>query len=411
MARRTRNTPPRVPAYTLHKRTGQARVRIDGKDIYVGPYGSPQSRERYDRLIQEWLSNGRQLPRDRTDPVTIQRLVDRFKQWASGRYRHADGSKSGELEIYDRVLGILTDLYGSVPVARFGPSDLRIVRDKMITLRWRRTSINKQTTRLRRVFRWGVSHDLVPADMVERLKAVEGIPIGTPGVENDKLVELVSDEQIDAIRPFISRQAWAIIQLQLLTGARAGELVGLRPVDIDMTGEVWTAELQAHKTAHRGKARVLFFGPEAQKVLQPFLQGRAPALHLFRPIEAERERRATAHANRKTRPGQGNTIGTNRKARPKKRIGEGPYTTRTYRKAIERAVLRANLKAEKKGKPEMRVAGFTPHQLRHTALTRVRDTHGIEAAQAIAGHATPNMTARYSWRSSKLACEIAGKVG
>ena len=33
---------------------------------------------------------------------------------------------------------------------------------------------------------------------------------------------------IDAIKPFVSRQVWALVQLQLLTGARAGELVGMR---------------------------------------------------------------------------------------------------------------------------------------------------------------------------------------
>ena len=41
----------RKPAYTLHKPTGQARVRIKGKDHYLGEYGTPESRERYDDLI------------------------------------------------------------------------------------------------------------------------------------------------------------------------------------------------------------------------------------------------------------------------------------------------------------------------------------------------------------------------
>jgi hypothetical protein len=29
-----------IPAYTLHKPTNQARVRIDGHDHYLGEYGS-----------------------------------------------------------------------------------------------------------------------------------------------------------------------------------------------------------------------------------------------------------------------------------------------------------------------------------------------------------------------------------
>lgn len=46
----------RRPTYTLHKPTGQARVRIDGRDHYLGEYGSDQSRERYDDLVSEWLT-------------------------------------------------------------------------------------------------------------------------------------------------------------------------------------------------------------------------------------------------------------------------------------------------------------------------------------------------------------------
>ena len=42
------------PAYLLHQATGQARVRINGKDIYLGPFGSPESKERYREVLQEW---------------------------------------------------------------------------------------------------------------------------------------------------------------------------------------------------------------------------------------------------------------------------------------------------------------------------------------------------------------------
>ena len=39
------------PSYLHHKSSGQARVRIDGHDILIGPYGSEQSRIRYGELI------------------------------------------------------------------------------------------------------------------------------------------------------------------------------------------------------------------------------------------------------------------------------------------------------------------------------------------------------------------------
>ena len=43
----------RIPGYLLHKPSGQARVIIDDKHIYLGSYGSPESQEKYARLIAQ----------------------------------------------------------------------------------------------------------------------------------------------------------------------------------------------------------------------------------------------------------------------------------------------------------------------------------------------------------------------
>lgn len=51
----------RTPSYRLHKPTGQAVVTLNGRDRYLGKHGIPESRAEYDRLIAEWLSNGREL--------------------------------------------------------------------------------------------------------------------------------------------------------------------------------------------------------------------------------------------------------------------------------------------------------------------------------------------------------------
>ena len=42
-----------VPSYRLHKPSGQARVIINGRHVYLGPYGSEESREKYARLVAE----------------------------------------------------------------------------------------------------------------------------------------------------------------------------------------------------------------------------------------------------------------------------------------------------------------------------------------------------------------------
>jgi len=56
------------PKYTKHKASGQAVVRINGRDYYLGPHGSKVSVAEYDRLIAEWLANGRRLPSANSSP-------------------------------------------------------------------------------------------------------------------------------------------------------------------------------------------------------------------------------------------------------------------------------------------------------------------------------------------------------
>ena len=62
-----------------------------------------------------------------------------------------------------------------------------------------------------------------------------------------------------------------MIELQLLTGMRPGEVTIMRGCDIDMTGTVWTYRPERHKTQRFGHARVIDFGPRAQEVVKPFL--------------------------------------------------------------------------------------------------------------------------------------------
>ena len=42
-----------VPKYCLHKPSGRAYVRIHGKVIYCGGYGTAKSKQEYGRLVAE----------------------------------------------------------------------------------------------------------------------------------------------------------------------------------------------------------------------------------------------------------------------------------------------------------------------------------------------------------------------
>ncbi|SIO27745.1 hypothetical protein SAMN05444166_3419 [Singulisphaera sp. GP187] len=67
------------PKYRHFKPKDLAVVRIDGRDVYLGKYGSSESWERYARVIAEWrypsgkphLFSGRVSPDDGTTRVPI----------------------------------------------------------------------------------------------------------------------------------------------------------------------------------------------------------------------------------------------------------------------------------------------------------------------------------------------------
>ncbi len=51
-----------LPRYSMHRASGQAVVTIGGRDHYLGPFGSDASHCARDRLISQWLADGRQSP-------------------------------------------------------------------------------------------------------------------------------------------------------------------------------------------------------------------------------------------------------------------------------------------------------------------------------------------------------------
>ncbi|MEJ7640260.1 MAG: hypothetical protein WKF75_20415, partial [Singulisphaera sp.] len=81
----------RPPTYRLHKARNSAVVTIDGRNHYLGPYGSPESHEKYARLIAEWRANAKHLlpttgPR-RIDPsFSIDELILAYFRHAQAYY-------------------------------------------------------------------------------------------------------------------------------------------------------------------------------------------------------------------------------------------------------------------------------------------------------------------------------------
>lgn len=78
--------------------------------------GTQASRDEYDRLIAEWLANGRRLPgHDQYAELSIAVLVEQYWEFAKGYYRH-NGKPTKELACMRDALRPLNRYYGTTCV-------------------------------------------------------------------------------------------------------------------------------------------------------------------------------------------------------------------------------------------------------------------------------------------------------
>ena len=162
------NTSLRTPSYRRHKATGQAVVTLGGRDFYLGKYRSAASREAYQRLVAEWLLAGGKLPAQ-ADGLTVTEVLAAYMRFARTYYRKY-GKQTSEIATLKRVLPIVKALYGRSLATEFGPLALKACREQMIRAGWCRNQINKHTDRIKRVFKWAVSEEVVPGTVYESLR-------------------------------------------------------------------------------------------------------------------------------------------------------------------------------------------------------------------------------------------------
>jgi integrase len=326
--------------------------------------------------------------------LTINELILAYVRFADSYYLK-DGHPTVEPGNIRLVLRLMRRLYGSTPASSFGPLALKLVREEMIRAGNCRTEINRRVGRIVRMFKWGVSEELISPSVYQALCTVPGLRKGRSAARERTPVKPVSEEIVLAVKPFVSRQVWAMIELQRLTGMRPGEVVLMRSGDIDTSGDVWVYVPHRCKSEHHDKQREVLLGPRACELLRPWLRSE-PGAYLFSPAEAMEEQRAQRRQGRKTRVQPSQTH--RRKRKPRKQPGDH-YTVGSYRRAIQIA-------CEKSG-----VAKWHPHQLRHGAATEIRKRFGIEAARIILGHEDVRTAQIYAEQDRSRGVEIMRLIG
>ena len=102
------------------------------------------------------------IPRLATELTVAEVIVDYWRH-AKRYYRLPNGTTSSEVSAIKLALGPLKDLYGDTRAVEFGPLALKVLREKMIAAGWKRTSINHQVDRIRRMFKWAAAEQKLPA--------------------------------------------------------------------------------------------------------------------------------------------------------------------------------------------------------------------------------------------------------
>jgi len=356
----------------------------------------PDARSRYTQLLLELQENGGR-PAISPQDLTVEELLAAFWIDAQERFRREDGKPAGVLFNYQAVMKRLRAAYANSPAADFKALRLIAFRDQMIRNGLARTTINTNIHLARAIWRWGVSREMVPADVYVSLHSVKGLEKGRYGLRDNPRVVPVPIEHVNAIKDHVSRQVWALIQVQLSSGARAGEIVGLRACDLNMAADVWSFTPSQHKS-DRYHGRRILIGPRGQEAIRPFLANRSLDHPLFSPADAEAERQADRHAKRVTPKNQGNAPGTNRKRKPQW-APAAAYTPDSYRRCINRACVKAG------------VPIWKPHQIRHLVATLVRGEAGIEVTATVLGHSDIRMAEVYAERDEQRARTVIAKLG
>ncbi len=427
-----------VPKYSLHKATGQARCRIDGRDVYLGLYNSPESLTRYAELIRD-LSGPQTKPRPKAAPQIVRRisvagLVEKYLIYLREKKRRREGDvRTARAVQVDRVLGLLVGKYGDMRAEDLGPVKLSRFREELIDLGWTRKYINKSIANVVDCWKWGAGlAELVPAETASKLLLFPSLAPLESDARESRRVPPAPEEWIRVVLTRVAPPVAAMIELQLVTGMRPGEVVGIRPVDLDRSGRiqlpeggvaeypgVWVYRPQEHKTAHLGHKRIILIGPKGQEILSQYLN-RPEDTHCFSPIESALWWSAQRRSRRKTKLWPSHQEYQDRKRvdpSQRSRAWGDCYTRSSYYRAIQYALegaereAIARAKEEGKSAPGQVVPRWHPHQLRHNAATRIGAEFGPEVARIILGHRTLDVTRIYMDDDLRKAAEAMRQAG
>ena len=372
------------PTLRFHKPTKQFCCNHGGKRVNFGR-DQTAAEIRFREFVGK-LTRGELLDSPKIGPGAL--VGEVIKEFLTRqRPRWTDTRDLARIDTTCRLLG---EFAGSEPAAEFRRSRLEEFRRWLITLKGKhgkpygRTWINYLIAVVKQVWTWAADECLIPEETAAKLRRLKPLGRGQGGREKPRVLP-ADPEAVMATLPELTPMLAAMTRVQQLCGARPGEICAMRRRDVSIrpdepvavaetsiearaTDGIWFFIPNSHKTAGRGKFRVLALGPRAQAILWPLLADIKPDEFVF-------------HDSR----------------------GRG-IDPKNYHQAVERAIERVR----RKGK---QIATWRPGQLRHSAATAARAMFGREAAGEFLGHAGLSLVDRYAERALEVAAKVAREMG
>ena len=191
------------PKCRLHQPAGSAVVRRTGRDVYRGPYGTPESAAKYEAAVADGLTSDRKPPaRPNRMKPTVDLVVDELMRADlefAQQYYVQNGQPTGERDNVRDGLRLVTRRCGSARVTDCGALQLRKVRDALVAAGPGRNVVNARSNRVRRMFKWGVEHDQVEPAVRQVPRAVAPLRLRTPSARATEPVGPLPDAFVDAV--------------------------------------------------------------------------------------------------------------------------------------------------------------------------------------------------------------------
>lgn len=371
---------PVWPPVIFRHKSGQARVRIRGTDHYLGEYGSARAAAAYADLLAKITSPDQSKVAPSGGGITVAGVVAFFLAHAEKNY----SARGREAENHRLAVRPLTALFGLLPAGDFGPKHLKTVQQAMASgswmdaaerkkapvVGWCRNVVNRRVVRLRTLWKWAESEELVPRGSAASLATVRAVPKNAPGVRNTPRRAPTSWEDLQAVCLHCPAPVRVMLQLQWWTGMRSQDVRLFRGSRLDTSGDVWLYRPEIDKGDWRDDAedapRVVQLGPECQGLLISWCeQLHSVAGYLFPPSRV--------------------------------RV-QATYTAFSYSQAVRRASAAAGVKV-------------LPYGGRHAAKMRVTREMGADAARAYLGQRSIQSTAHYGDIDRRHAEDVAREMG